>query len=58
MKFKFIDWVALNIVAILFILGLVLVNTAIYQIYSPQACILSSGITLIIVAVIIAYERG
>lgn len=55
---KFVEWVALNSVAILFILGLIFVNVAIYLLFDLAIGLLATGITLIVVALILAYERG
>ena len=55
---KFAKWVALNIVAILFVLGLIFVNVAIYMLFDVAIGLLATGITLILVALIMAYERG
>ena len=55
---KFVEWVALNSVAILFILGLIFVNVAIYLLFNLAIGLLATGITLIVVALILAYERG
>lgn len=56
-KVSLLEWIGVNIATILFVLGLILVNVAMYMLFNAALGLLVTGITFIIVGLIINYEQ-
>lgn len=53
-----LEWLGRHIVAILFLMGLLLINMAVYLIFGVEVGLIASGLTLILIALIINAERN
>lgn len=56
-KVSLLEWIGVNIATIFFILGLILVNVAMYMLFSTAIGLLSTGVTFIVIGLIINYEQ-
>lgn len=56
-KVSLLEWIGVNIATIFFILGLILVNVAMYMLFGTAIGLLSTGVTFIVVGLIINYEQ-
>ena len=52
------EFLGVNLVAILFLLGLVLINVASYLLFSIVIGLIVTGLTLILIALIIQFEKA
>jgi hypothetical protein len=56
-KTSLLELLIVNLATLLFVAGLVMVNVSIYQMYSTEIGLLTTGITLIVVALILNHEQ-
>lgn len=52
------EFLVINLVAILFLIGLVLINVASYLLFSVVIGLVVTGITFILIALIIQFEKA
>lgn len=57
MKKDFVELLLLYLPTIIFLVGLILINVSVYYIFNPYIGMLASGITLVLIGLIMTYEQ-